>query len=640
MLHNPLIKYGTSYKVWNDNFNNVVESDVKNIFETASKASEYGYLTKNKIEKLNRYRKLNELVELLGKQTIIIKGKAGTGKTSLLFDLLKSCEVIKRNTLLLTYNKLLVSDIAMNIRSFQNYNHTKGTGKSKEHSTQTLHGFFFRLSTNLGVLLLMSEKRCNELLSMLDSRLVIIEKELSKIVKFQVNDKNEDRLKEYFQNKIFMNEINENNGLVTEAINVINYLSKKLVKKEGIKKHCRVYRNEKEDIIKQSIGNERFLADYTGVLENIFSILVNPDDFFNKYDVEKKYDLLAVQMNLKEQYLDEKNELDLDKYKSRLKKGYNGTKRARIVFVDEGQDCHILEKKIIYSLFGIENIVVSTGGEEQLIRHHEVRDWSRDQDSKPINHKLINKRNKSFRLKKNLATLCNYIAKHYNINLNLEHQESEDDGSVIIDLRKDDSQSKVAEFEGFITKGKISGCKEYESLMILREPILSKNKKGQDNPGIVKNRMKVTQYGNIEEDNIFKRTKWNLKEKLENQLGLMFWDKIEDDVSKITAGYSLTRILNYESCRGLEAWTVSCFNIDDFFERKMNEDNAEKFLVQQDAFETNEDRKRRYAATWVLMAITRAIDTLHLNINDANSEFGKLIAEYCNNHPNSGILRK
>jgi hypothetical protein len=43
---------------------------------------------------------------------------------------------------------------------------------------------------------------------------------------------------------------------------------------------------------------------------------------------------------------------------------------------------------------------------------------------------------------------------------------------------------------------------------------------------------------------------------------------------------------------------------------------------------SNEDRKNMYAATWLLMAMTRTIDSLYIQINDRNSDFGKVVDEY------------
>ena len=105
-----------------------------------------------------------------------------------------------------------------------------------------------------------------------------------------------------------------------------------------------------------------------------------------------------------------------------------------------------------------------------------------------------------------------------------------------------------------------------------------------------------------------------------------------NDKSKLSIpGSYESRYLYYESCRGLEAWSVACFAIDKFFNLKRQESDAEKFLIE-DLFlnQNNEQRKSMYAATWALMALTRVIDTLYIQINDKNSEFGKLVVDYMN----------
>ena len=40
------------------------------------------------------------------------------------------------------------------------------------------------------------------------------------------------------------------------------------------------------------------------------------------------------------------------------------------------------------------------------------------------------------------------------------------------------------------------------------------------------------------------------------------------------------------------------------------------------------ERRNMFAATWVLMALTRVIDTLYIQLDDENSEFGKVVKKY------------
>jgi len=70
------------------------------------------------------------------------------------------------------------------------------------------------------------------------------------------------------------------------------------------------------------------------------------------------------------------------------------------------------------------------------------------------------------------------------------------------------------------------------------------------------------------------------------------------------------------------------------FNQKREDEDAEKYLIE-DLFlnQDNEQRKSMYAATWALMALTRVIDTLYIQINDKNSEFGRIVTEYLNMKP-------
>ena len=128
-----------------------------------------------------------------------------------------------------------------------------------------------------------------------------------------------------------------------------------------------------------------------------------------------------------------------------------------------------------------------------------------------------------------------------------------------------------------------------------------------------------------------KRGTWKHIESLEKN-DFMFWDgTVEDKSQLIVPSSNESRVIYYESCRGLEAWSVACFALDKFFSQKREDPDAEKYLIE-DLFlnQNNEQRKSMYAATWALMALTRVIDTMYIQINDRNSEFGKIVVEYLN----------
>lgn len=90
------------------------------------------------------------------------------------------------------------------------------------------------------------------------------------------------------------------------------------------------------------------------------------------------------------------------------------------------------------------------------------------------------------------------------------------------------------------------------------------------------------------------------------------------------------RVLQYDSARGLEGWTVVCCEFDKFLEEKESEyrEGASESLM----LESPEERKKRYLYNWAMIPLTRAIDTLIVSLSEGNSNIGvilKEIAEEC-----------
>jgi hypothetical protein len=75
-----------------------------------------------------------------------------------------------------------------------------------------------------------------------------------------------------------------------------------------------------------------------------------------------------------------------------------------------------------------------------------------------------------------------------------------------------------------------------------------------------------------------------------------------------------------------------CFDINGFFDSKWNEDEADNFLLNE--IMEPETRKDKYAATWIIMALTRAIDTCYLEVSNSDNllmnSLESLIVKYPN----------
>lgn len=165
-----------SYKHWkeSDFYENKLNFDIQRIVEQASLDTELGFLTKKKIERLTKQLSSSKKIfNQIGKQMTIISGKAGTGKSSQLLLLALKCLKENKNIIYLTYNRLLVNDISLLIKSFIN-NSQESTGDNKiegSSSVYTLHSYFYKLSKDLGVLGVLGQERINLVLSTLKFRL-------------------------------------------------------------------------------------------------------------------------------------------------------------------------------------------------------------------------------------------------------------------------------------------------------------------------------------------------------------------------------------------------------------------------------------------------------------------------------------
>ena len=133
---------------------------------------------------------------------------------------------------------------------------------------------------------------------------------------------------------------------------------------------------------------------------------------------------------------------------------------------------------------------------------------------------------------------------------------------------------------------------------------------------------RLSELTKIAEDELFLHKQNKKKDIQEDSEDYNF---IQDEENEPTQ--NTYRGIFYESCRGLEAWSVICLDLDTFYQRKKNEEIAASYM-SDDLFLTEDERRTKYAATWVLMALTRPLDTLYVHIRDPDSELGKIFQKY------------
>ena len=265
------------------------------------------------------------------------------------------------------------------------------------------------------------------------------------------------------------------------------------------------------------------------------------------------------------------------------------------ILVDEAQDWPALEKEILYMIFGPSKIIIADGM-DQMVRSQKLCDWT----YKTPHHKTFEKR--CLRQKKNIIDFVNVYAKEFNLHWDLEPVADMEGGRIIITGQKDMYNLLKIERDN----NKTSGNSNYDMMFLVPPAFVSKDK-------------------GMREFILTEDFKAN---------GFDIWDGTQ---KKKKAEYptSVTehRLFQYDSCRGLEAWTVVCLGFDTFVKYKTETIKESDFENKADLLQDNEYARNRFIYLWSLIPLTRAIDTIVIVLENLNSPFSKRLRLIANKMP-------
>ena len=292
------------------------------------------------------------------------------------------------------------------------------------------------------------------------------------------------------------------------------------------------------------------------------------------------YDNLLIQLNelVEAKWFDEKEIKKIIKDKSKF--------NWDIILIDEAQDWKELERDIIYKLFGAQNFVIAFG-DKQLVRKQGSLNWNEyneNDTTKPIEVFLNPEIKTSFRQSKNLVNYQNKLLESESWNLKAFDQLV--GGNVEI-YSNSFSKSDLARL---LNEIEVDEGAPFDLLML----------------------MPRSYYEHINNLSLFEE--W----------GFRFQDSV-NDVGKLSIDdASGFRCMQYESCRGLEGYTVVYHWFDEYLETKYN------WYIRNLELEnmlTDDEAKLRYVANLLFMATSRAIKKMVITLKDKNSKFGKLLYE-------------
>ena len=256
------------------------------------------------------------------------------------------------------------------------------------------------------------------------------------------------------------------------------------------------------------------------------------------------------------------------------------------ILIDEAQDWLEEEKEIIYKIYGPERIIVADGV-DQFMRSNYKIDW--------INGIGCNVNNKTsdvcLRQKPNLVRFVNGLAQELGLNWNVKENEDYSGGRVIIaDKYTTNIHAEI------INDGNKVGAVAYDVLFLVP-------------PQDVKNNQFI-KYDLYKNNGVF-----------------LFDGTNSENREYFSLDNSQCRLYQYESCRGLEGWTVICYDFDllieskmEAFAKKIQDGEMHPFLG---AGITETSKEMTYL--WALMPLTRPIDTLVITLRNPQSEIGQLL---------------
>jgi len=307
-----------------------------------------------------------------------------------------------------------------------------------------------------------------------------------------------------------------------------------------------------------------------------FGILQEDKNFLEDYENLKKQAL---------KYIDEgvATSEDID-----VLKGSKAAFQWDYVFVDEGQDWLAGERDILRKFYPPAQVVVADGV-DQFVLSQIYADWKAGLTR---SERQISSLKTILRMKAGLVRFVSLFADRLGL-MGLEWVANEESpGGRII-----------------IVEGSYFQDRE------LHDRLLADNKRDGNEPVDMLFCVPPGQVGSQRET----KQRQSLAANYFQDWGFPVWDGASKDVRQnYPTEIDQLRIVQYESCRGLEGWTVVNLGLDQFYDNKFNNyiPDSEK---EVEYLKGDTSPAHLYASRWLLIPMTRAMDTLVIQIGKKDS---------------------
>jgi hypothetical protein len=264
------------------------------------------------------------------------------------------------------------------------------------------------------------------------------------------------------------------------------------------------------------------------------------------------------------------------------------------VFVDEGQDWPQGETALLKALYSPLRLCVADGI-DQFTRGQRA-DW---RTGVPRNERKTQSLTTCLRLKRNLSLFVAEIARATGMGWEAEANPVAGGGRLII------------------------LCKPYETAREFHEQLVRDLREDGNAPVDM---LFCVPPGGVKREG---STTHSTMSTVLSTWGQETWDGV-DPGSRLDFARSSeqARIVQYASCRGLEGWSVVLDGFDDFLEHTADRKRIEGLTKDEiEGFVDLETAAIREAWRWGMIALTRPIDTLVIQLSNPTSKYGRQILD-------------
>jgi hypothetical protein len=256
------------------------------------------------------------------------------------------------------------------------------------------------------------------------------------------------------------------------------------------------------------------------------------------------------------------------------------------VFIDEAQDWTDAERDFLLRLFGHRRIAIADGI-DQLVRRQTPCDWLTGIPSKERINRVLDD---SLRMLRNVALFANAVADAAGFERwHVEPHEDLPGGRIIIAVGENVASP---EFVHAIAAAAREGKADPADCLVCVPP------------------------SNIVQEAVGRRHARFAE--IVAAAGGRVWDASDPGTrGTAPADKELWRIVQYDSCRGLEGWIALALDLDDFYANKLRYPNFHPDEQHGDA--------ATVARRWLMIPLTRAVHTLVITIRDPQSPVAAIL---------------